>query len=162
MARRVYFAFHYDDVFRCNVVRNSWLTHRDRGAAGFFDASLWEKAKKESPAALKRLINDGLHNTSVTVFLLGSHTADRPWVNYELIRSVQVGNGLVGVRINNIAQSTNLLGSRVSLPTAPGPDIPRPVPTQREPGVRGPAALLPLLDLRLGPVGGVPELRPLG
>ena len=41
MARRVFFSFHYErDIWRANVVRNSWLT-KDREAAGFFDASLW-------------------------------------------------------------------------------------------------------------------------
>ena len=42
MAKRVYFAFHYQDVidFRVNVVRNHWMTKENRDAAGFFDASL--------------------------------------------------------------------------------------------------------------------------
>ena len=62
MAKRVYFAFHYDDVinFRANVVRNHWTTKSDRSAAGFFDASLWEEAKKTGDIGLKRLINSGV------------------------------------------------------------------------------------------------------
>ena len=47
MARRVFFSFHYErDIWRANVVRNSWVT-QDREAAGFWDASLWEEAKKK-------------------------------------------------------------------------------------------------------------------
>src|ERR1700692_3169037 len=59
MANRVFFTFHYKDVidFRANVVRNHWLTKPDREAAGFYDASIWETARKEGDAALKRLIN---------------------------------------------------------------------------------------------------------
>lgn len=51
--------FHYQDVidFRANVVRNHWLTKPDREEAGFFDASIWEKAKKTGALALKRLGN---------------------------------------------------------------------------------------------------------
>jgi hypothetical protein len=32
MAKRVFFSFHYQDVidFRANVVRNHWLTKKDR------------------------------------------------------------------------------------------------------------------------------------
>lgn len=39
MARRVYFAFDYEDVkdFRANVVRMSWVTQPNREAAGFWD-----------------------------------------------------------------------------------------------------------------------------
>ncbi len=51
MARRVFFSLHYQDVvidFRANVVRNHWLTKPDRKDAGLFDASVWEKEKKES------------------------------------------------------------------------------------------------------------------
>lgn len=62
MAKKVFFSFHYQDVidFRANVVRNHWITKPDRSAAGFFDASIWEDAKKTSELALKRLINNGL------------------------------------------------------------------------------------------------------
>ena len=67
MAKRVFFSFHYQDVidFRANVVRNHWLTKPDREAAGFFDASIWEDAKKTSSLALKRLINGELKNLSL-------------------------------------------------------------------------------------------------
>jgi hypothetical protein len=48
LVNRVFFSFHYGDVvdFRANVVRNSWVTQKDREAAGFFDASICEEAKK--------------------------------------------------------------------------------------------------------------------
>ncbi len=66
MARRVFFSFHYErDIWRANVVRKSWIT-KDRIDAGFFDASLWEEAKTKGKEALKKLVRDGLKNTSVT------------------------------------------------------------------------------------------------
>ena len=103
MARRVYFAFHYqNDISRVNVVRNSWLTHPNRETSGFFDSSLWEKAKKSGDSAIKRMIQDGLNGTSVTAFLLGSQTAWRPWVRYELEESYNRGNGMLAIRINGI------------------------------------------------------------
>ena len=79
MAKRVFFSFHYQDVidFRANVVRNHWRTKPDRGDAGFFDASIWETAKRTSPLALKRLINSELQHTSVTTVLIGSETYAR-------------------------------------------------------------------------------------
>lgn len=104
MAKRVFFAFHYQDVidFRANVIRNHWLTKDDREDAGFFDASIWEKAKKTGALALKRLINSGLENTSVTTVLIGSRTYERRWVIYEIMKSMQRGNKLFGVHINGI------------------------------------------------------------
>src|SRR5271166_1292942 len=104
MARRVYFAFHYQDVidFRANVVRNHWVTKEHRDAAGFFDASLWEDAKKHGSVAIKRLINSGLEGTSTTCVLIGSQTFHRPWVTYEIMKSFKRGNVILAIHINSI------------------------------------------------------------
>ena len=63
---------------------------------------MWESVKRSGPAALKRLINDGLENTSVTCALIGSETYVRPWVRYELLKSFRRGNSLLGIHINGI------------------------------------------------------------
>ena len=104
MAKRVFFSFHYQDVidFRANVVRNHWMTKSDREEAGYFDASIWESAKKQGDTALKRLINGGLENTSNTCVLVGSDTYLRPWVRYEILKSFKRGNQLFAVHINGI------------------------------------------------------------
>jgi hypothetical protein len=104
MARRVYFGFHYQDVidFRANVVRNHWLTKPDREDAGFFDASIWETAKKTGSTAIKRLINSGLDGTTVTCVLVGSQTYARPWVRYEILKSFRKANAILAVHINSI------------------------------------------------------------
>lgn len=109
MARRVFFSFHYDrDIWRANVVRNSWVT-QDRAAAGFFDASLWEEAKRKGDAAIKRMIDNGLIGTSVTAVLIGAETASRSYVQYEVEQSITRGNGLLGVRIHGIEDRSGLV-----------------------------------------------------
>jgi hypothetical protein len=99
--RQAYFAFHYADIFRVNQVRNSGLLFGAR-SVGFADASLWEKARTVGTKAIQRIILDGLEGTSVTVVLIGEHTADRPWVKYEIEQSHGRGNALVGVRIHHL------------------------------------------------------------
>jgi hypothetical protein len=103
MARRVYFAFHYKDVeeFRANVVRNHHVVEGTE-KAGYFDASIWEEAKRTSPLALKRLINSELENTTATAVLIGTDTYARRWVRYEIFRSMFRGNKLIGIQINSI------------------------------------------------------------
>jgi hypothetical protein len=120
MAKRVFFSFHYDDVemFRANVVRNHHLTKEDAEDAGFFDASIWETARRTGPDALKRLINGGLQNTSVTAVLVGSDTYSRRWVRYEIVKSMQRGNGLFGVHINGIRDK-----DRSTKPYGPDPFV---------------------------------------
>ena len=102
MARKVFFSFHYGkDITRANVVRNSWVT-KDKGTAGFIDASLWEEAKAKGDAAIKKLIDDQLVGTTVTAVLIGSDTANRTCVKYEIEQSIARGNGLLGVYIHQI------------------------------------------------------------
>lgn len=115
MASRVFFSFHYQDVidFRANVVRNHWLLKPHREAAGFFDASIWESARRQGTVALKRIINGGLDNTTNTCVLIGSQTYARPWVRYEILKSFKRENHLFGVHINSIKgknQLTKALG----------------------------------------------------
>src|ERR1035438_3399156 len=103
MTKRVYFAFHYQDVidFRANVVRKHNLTEGVE-SAGYYDHSIWEEAKNTNPLALKRLINAELENTSVTVVLIGSDAWARRWVRYELMKSTERGNSALGIHINGI------------------------------------------------------------
>lgn len=104
MAKRVFFSFHYQDVidFRANVVRQHWVTKDDREEAGYFDASLWESAKRTGEESLKNLISDGLNGTTVTAVLIGTHTWNRRWVRYEIFKSLKRSNQMFGVHINGI------------------------------------------------------------
>ncbi|KUI28155.1 hypothetical protein AU195_20555 [Mycobacterium sp. IS-1496] len=96
MARHVYFAFDYQDVFKVNQVRRAGQ-FVGIARAGFLDASQWEKLKLLNRAVIKRTIDASLINTSVTVVVVGARTASREWVRYELDASIARGNGLLGV-----------------------------------------------------------------
>jgi len=102
MARRVFFSFHYgNDVWRANQIRKLGVVV-GQAAAGFQDASLWEEAKTKGDAAVKKLINEGLEHTTVTVVLIGSRTRTRKWVDYEIKASEDRDNGLLGIYIHSL------------------------------------------------------------
>ena len=102
MARKVFFSFHYQrDIWRACIVRNSGVVE-GVAAAGFSDASIWEEAKKKGDAAIKKMIDDALIGTSVTAVLIGAETANRTYVNYEIEKSIERGNGILGIHIHNI------------------------------------------------------------
>ncbi len=116
MARRVVFSFHYQrDVWRANVVRKSG-EFIGTAAAGFQDASLWEEAKRKGDAAIKKLIDDNLENTSVTCVLIGAKTAGRKYINYEIAQSIARGNGLLGVHIHNIEDNDGNTDTKGEVP----------------------------------------------
>ena len=115
MARRVFFSFHYEnDINRSMTVRNSWVT-QGKEAAGFIDKAEFEKVKRQGEATVHRWIDKQLEGTSVTVVLIGTETLNRPFVQYEICKSLERGNAVIGVHINGIrdmrTQKTSLKGN---------------------------------------------------
>ena len=101
MARRVFFSFDYKHVWRVNQIR-SITNVIGSAAAGFVDASIWEDAKKKGDKAIKKMIDDGLKNTSVTVVCVTYGTSIRKYIKYEIDQSLEKGNGLVAIRIHHV------------------------------------------------------------
>ncbi len=96
MARYVYFAFDYKDVFQVNQVRKAG-EFVGVARAGFADASQWEQLKKKDEATIKKAIDEALVGTTVTVVCVGERTHSRKYVNYEIRASHDRGKGLLGV-----------------------------------------------------------------
>jgi len=113
VSRKTFFSFHYErDAWRAGQVRNSNVIASE-DEYGFIDAVDWESIKKKGNAAIERWIDDQLKNTSVTVVLIGTETASREWVQDEILKSWNRGNGIVGIRIHNIKdqdQKTDIAG----------------------------------------------------
>lgn len=102
MAARTFFSFHSQrDIWRVNIVRNSNMID-GAAAAGWHDASLWEEAKRKGDAAIKRMIDAALERTSATVVCIGSRTASRTYVDYEIRKSHERGNLILGVHISHL------------------------------------------------------------
>ena len=102
--RRVFFSFRFADIMRVNNVRNAWkITHPDSELnRSFCDSSLWERRAIEGADSVKRLIREGVEHTSVVCVLIGSDTWSRPWVKYEIARTVIDKRGLLGIHLNNL------------------------------------------------------------
>lgn len=99
---RVYFAFDYThDLAR--VARIHKLPNIvSRAAGGFENSRVWQRAKRRGRAEIQGLISDALMKTSVTVVCVGHLSAFRTYLDYEVKRSLELGNGLVGIRINHL------------------------------------------------------------
>jgi len=102
MARKVFFSFHYDrDAWRVGQVRNcNVISSYEKNP--FYDRASWETLKRQEDQAIRNWIEAQLKGTSVTVVLIGKETASRPWVKYEIKRSIELGKGLMGIDISKI------------------------------------------------------------
>lgn len=120
MARRVFFSFHFsNDIWRANQVRNCNVI-AGVDTAGFFDHSEYEEAKKSGRDGIAQMILNNLRNTSVTVVLIGTQTASRPWVQFEIAKSIARKNGLLGIYIHHLKDQYG----RWSFLPGPKPSVP--------------------------------------
>jgi hypothetical protein len=101
VARKVFFSFKYDDVNRAMIVRNSGVINAD-AKAGFIDHADFEKVQRQGDSAIKRWIDSQLDGSSVTVVLIGENTNKSKWVRYEIEKSIERGNGLIGIDISKV------------------------------------------------------------
>jgi hypothetical protein len=114
MARKIFFSFHYErDAWRAGQVRNcNILPSEDQ--VGFIDAVDWESIKKQGSEAIQRWIAKQLNGTSATAVLIGSETADRGWVQHEILESWNRGNGIFGIWVHNVkdvSKNTDIKGA---------------------------------------------------
>lgn len=116
MARRTFFSFHYKYVWKVNQIR-SMTNIIGTSAAGFQDASLWEEAKKKGDKEIKRMIDNALKNTTVTVVCVTYGTTNRKYINYEIDQSLARGNGLVAIQIHHLKDQNGNTGSPGSIPS---------------------------------------------
>ena len=120
MAKKTFFSFNYSkDIWRVNQIRNI-PNVTGTSAAGFYDASLWEEAKKKGDKEIKKMIDDALKNTSVTVVCITYGTSSRKYINYEIDQSIARGNGIVGIKIHHLKNQNGDTASEGAAPSQIG------------------------------------------
>ena len=102
MAKSVFYSFHYDnDAWRVQQIINMGALE----GQPLLNAQEWEKVKRQGDAAIEKWIDDQMAYKKAVVVLIGSETADRPWVDYEIRKAWTAKKPLVGVRIHGLADS---------------------------------------------------------
>lgn len=103
MAKTVFYSFHYDnDAWRVQQIINMGALE----GQPLLNAQDWEKVKQQGDAAIKKWINNQMAYKKAVVVLIGSGTANRPWVQYEIVKAWNAKKPLVGIRINGLADSS--------------------------------------------------------
>ncbi|REE96652.1 TIR domain-containing protein [Thermomonospora umbrina] len=113
MAYRAFFSFHYAvDGWRAAKVRNMGVVE---GSQPVSDND-WESVKRGGDAAIQRWIDAQMKGRSCTILLIGPQTANRKWINYEIIKSWNDRKGLVGIYIHNLTNQNNEVASKGANP----------------------------------------------
>lgn len=100
--RQVFYSFHYKpDCWRASTVRSIGAIEGNKPASD----NDWETITSRGDQAIKKWIKDQMKYRSCTVVLVGNKTADRKWINYEIIESWNTGMGIVGIYIHGLKNS---------------------------------------------------------
>jgi hypothetical protein len=100
MAREpVFYSFHYDnDVFRVQQIRNMGVVDGNEPVS----PNDWEQVKRKGDSAVEKWIDESLKYKRCVIVLIGTQTANRPWVKYEIKRAWELQKGLFGIYIHNL------------------------------------------------------------
>jgi Thoeris protein ThsB, TIR-like domain len=102
--RQIFYSFHYaNDVMRVAQIRSIGSLEDNKPVS----ANNWEEVKKKGDAGVKKWINDNMNNRTCLVVMVGSNTANRKWVKYEIEKAWNDGKGVVGIYIHNIKCPNN-------------------------------------------------------
>ena len=97
--RRVFYSFHYKpDNWRVGKVRNIGAIEDNQPASD----NDWESITGGGESAIRRWIDEQMYGRSCAVVLIGSKTAGRKWINYEIKKAWNDEKGLLGVHIHNL------------------------------------------------------------
>lgn len=99
MARKVFYSFHFDnDHWRVQQVRNINALEGNAPVT----ANRWEEIKEEGDAAVRRWIDSNMTGKSCLVVLVGTETAQRKWVKYEIKKAWEDGRGVLGIHVHGL------------------------------------------------------------
>ena len=102
MARKVFYSFQYlPDNWRASQVRNIGVVEGNQPAKD----NDWETVTKGGDKAIEKWIDEQMAGRSCVVVLIGSATANRRWINYEIKKAWHSSKGLVGVHIHGLKNS---------------------------------------------------------
>ena len=99
MARKCFYSFHYKpDSVRASQVRNIGVIEGNQPVSD----NDWETVTKGGDDAIKKWIADQMKGKTCAVVLVGSNTANRKWINHEIIKAWDDGLGVVGIYIHGL------------------------------------------------------------
>lgn len=107
--RQVFYSFHYKpDCWRASQVRNIGAIEGNRPAPD----NDWETITRGGDDAIKKWIKDQMKYRSCTVVLVGENTANRKWINYEIVESWKAGMGVVGINIHGLKNQDGYIANQ--------------------------------------------------
>jgi hypothetical protein len=99
----ILFAFdHKRDSVRAKVIVEHWRFSGTIEDTGLVSEAEWAAVAKKGEAGIRKHFDAQMRRSCVTVVLIGRETAINPWVRYQIQKSYQRGNAIIGIYVHNI------------------------------------------------------------
>ncbi len=99
MTKHVFLSFVEEDLELVRLFRGQ--AKNKQSALSFGDYSVKVPYNSSSAPYIRSKITEKIRAASVTICLIGGHTASSSWVAWEVDRSAELGNKLIGVRLES-------------------------------------------------------------
>ena len=117
MARKCFYSFHFTpDCWRAGTVRSIGAIEGNEPASDNDWEAIASGADKD--AKIERWIARQMAGKTCTIVLVGTHTANRKWINHEIVKSWGAGIGVVGIRIHGLKNSKGEISASGANPFA--------------------------------------------
>ena len=115
MARKTFLTFHY--------AKDNWRVQTVKGIGAIegqplLSSNAWEDVQAGGDPAIKKWIDEQMRGKSCQIVLIGSSTAGRKWVNYEIKKAWDDGKGVLGIYIHNLKDKDQSQSTKGSNPFA--------------------------------------------
>lgn len=115
MARKCFYSFHFKpDNWRAATVRSIGVIEGNTPASD----NDWEAIASgpDKDEKIKRWIAGQMQGKSCEIVLVGSETANRKWINYEIVKAWNDGLGVVGIYIHGLKNHEGLTSAKGANP----------------------------------------------
>lgn len=115
MAKKAFLTFHYkDDCWRVSQIKAVGNVEEQP----ILEPNEWEEVEKGGDAGIQKWIDGQMEDKDCQVVLIGSKTAGRKWVDYEIKKAWKDKKGVFGVYIHNMKDSGGNQSAKGSNPFA--------------------------------------------
>jgi hypothetical protein len=107
--RQIFYSFHHEpDSWRASQVRNIGVIEGNRSVTD----NEWSTIIAGGDEAIKRWIKSQMMYRSCTVVLVGTNTANRRWINHEIVESWNADMGVVGIYIHGLKNRMGMISNK--------------------------------------------------
>ena len=115
MARQCFYSFHFKpDNWRAATVRSIGVIEGNEPASD----NEWEAITSgpDKDEKIQSWIARQMKGKTCNIVLVGAETANRKWINHEIVKAWNDGLGVVGIRIHGLKSSAGLISSQGANP----------------------------------------------